>query len=195
MATNHTKSIGGKPPSARPPLRRIRSPFTDHLGQHSLSAYFYWGRLNTQPLPQPFFFPVYVTHLPRDNVTLTDNFARDFFNKVDGFELLRTRLDFFFLEGARVEECMQHWRGERAARMQKYEKEEDEDEEVRGSGDMGGQRQRQQPWQTKCLEGVAAPAAAADEQYPGGSGVVPTYCYNVAKYEGFFLFVSSSEWD
>lgn len=88
-------------------------PFDDHAGQRALTVF-----QSSSPLPFLYSFPLYFTH--QDASPATSN-AQELYHAVTQGPLYESntveyRLDLYFLPGASHDDCIAHYRGEKAAR-------------------------------------------------------------------------------
>lgn len=87
-------------------------PFTDHRGT---TAYMVFQNLECFPLPPLFSFAVYFTHpvVTPENTDVSGLFEEIKSCNPDGFDV---RFDMYFLPSATHEDCMRHYRDEKATR-------------------------------------------------------------------------------
>ena len=100
-----------------PPQTIASAPFTDHRGNSAISAYYGDSPLPEAPiLPFQWSFHFYITFGATAGTasTLPEDLVKDTRKPV--FDAYPFRIDIYFLPGASTEDCMEHYRAERAAR-------------------------------------------------------------------------------
>lgn len=101
-----------------PPQNIASSPFTDH--KHNLATSAYYGRSphpGSPILPPQWSFHYYITSgtTAETTSTLPDDLVKATKNPVSG--PYPFRIDIYFLPGASTKDCVEHYRGEKAARL------------------------------------------------------------------------------
>ncbi|KAL4986482.1 hypothetical protein BDW68DRAFT_163066 [Aspergillus falconensis] len=146
-------------------------PFTDHQGH---AARLVFCSRASCPLPPLYAFAIYFTHTDASPDSVDPAALFSAINRPSG--TLEIRLELFFLPNATVEDCIAHYRGERAKR-----------------GDYRAQIAALE--NENQTDHPSTPAPAGDESSGRGlPGLVPSYIDYFKTYHGVLYLCTARDW-